>query len=267
MRRGFTLIELLVVIGIIGVLIAITLVIGGQVLTGAKSRTTADVIRQLNSITDQWVQLEDRPLPSKYVFNFGALPTNDWEYALADVRVSGGGVTDPAIESGARAMALLASRAELAEAISTLPKDFVEAVDLRAVNASGAIVGNEPGKPVMSVRVIDAWKRPIRFVHPAFDGGWGDYWNGTSMVARPVTRDLNEQRGGVIQTTQNIRRSIMPVDPTLPINAGAIGDADEGLCEGKAAYWYSTGTDGDPGTRDDNVYATQPRYPSSTSGL
>lgn len=267
MRRGFTLIELLVVIGIIGVLIAITLVVGGQVLNSSKARTTADVIRQLNSLTDQWVQLEDRPVPSKYVFSFGPAPDDAWEYALADVRVNGGGVADPAIESGARAMALLAARAELAEAIKTLPGDFVETVDLRAVNAAGNVVGNEPGTPVTSVRVIDAWKRPIRFVHPAYDGGWGDYWNGTSLTARPVTRDLNERRGAVMQTTQNIRRSIMPVDPTLPANAGAIGDADEGLCEGKSTYWYSVGEDGDPGTRGDNVYATEPRYPSATSGL
>lgn len=267
MRRGFTLIELLVVIGVIAVLIAITFTIGGQVLTSGKSRTTADVIRQLNSITDQWVQLEDRPIPSKYVFINGAAPNDRWDYALADVRVSTASVREPAIESGARAMALLASRAELAEAIKTLPSDFIEAVDLRAVNASGNVMPNEPGAAVMSVRVLDAWRRPIRFVHPAYDGGWGAFWNGSTLVNRTVTRDLIEQRGAVVMTTPNIRRSIMPVDPTVPINAGAIGDADEGLCEGKSTYWYSMGEDGDPGTRSDNVYATEPRYPSATSGL
>lgn len=267
MRRGFTLIELLIVIGIIGVLVAITLVVGGQVLSSGKARTTADVIRQLNSITDQWVQLEDRPIPSKYVFSNGTVPGDQWEYALADVRVSGGDPRGPAIESGARAMALLLSRAELAEAIKTLPSDFVEAVDLRAVNGSGNVGPNEPPVAVTSVRVLDAWKRPLRFVHPAYDGGWGNFWNGTSLVARPVSRDLNERRGAVPSTTPNISRSIMPVDPTIPANAGAIGDADEGVCEGKSTYWYSVGEDGDPGTRSDNVYGVEPRFPSATSGL
>lgn len=266
MRRGFTLIELLVVIGIIGVLIAITLVVGGQVLTSSKARTTADVIRQLNSLTDQWVQLEDRPIPSRFSFTFGAAPDNVWDYALADVRRSDAAVGDPAIESGARAMALLSSRPELAEAIKTLPSDFVEAVDLRAVNAAGAVLANEPGKAVMSIRVLDAWKRPLRFVHPAYDGGWGDYWNGTTLVTRSVTRQMSERRGPAMIDTP-IRRSLKPFDPNAPGNGGGIGDADEGLCDGKATYWYSMGEDGDPGTRADNVYANPPRYPSATNGL
>ena len=266
MRRGFTLIELLVVIGIIGVLIAITLVVGGQVLSSAKARTTTDVIRQLGSLTDQWVQLEDRPLPSKYTFKFGAAPDDVWEYALADVRRADATGTDAGFESGARAMALLASRPELAEAIKTLPSDFVEAVDLRAVNAAGNVLANEPTKPVMSIRIIDAWKRPIRFVHPAYDGGWGDYWNGTSIVARTVTRQMSERRGAAVVDTP-IRRSLKPFDPNAPGNGLSVGDADEGLCDGKATYWYSVGEDGDPGTRKDNVYATEPRYPQATSGL
>lgn len=266
MRRGFTLIELLVVIGIIGILIAVTLVVGGQVLSSSKARTTADVIRQLNSLTDQWVQLEDRPLPSKYTFEFGAVPDNQWEYALADVRATGAGVADPAVESGARAMAILNARPELAEAIKTLPSDFVETVDLRAVNAAGNPLANEPGVAVQSVRVLDAWRRPIRLVHPAYDGGWGEYWNGSTLVPRPVTRQMSERRGPAFLNT-DIRRSIKPFNPDLPANAGGIGDADEGLCEGRSTYWYSMGEDGDPGTRGDNVYATQPRYPSATSGL
>ncbi len=47
----------------------------------------------------------------------------------------------------------------------------------------------------------------------------------------------------------------------------AVGDADEGICPSNQPYFYSSGTDGDPGTREDNVYSTIPRFPSRTAEL
>jgi len=260
MRRAFTLIELLVVIGIIAVLVAITLVVGGQVLSSGKTRTTTEVIRQLTSITDQYVQFEDKPVPSKYVFSMGAAANDTWEYSLVDARVDGANGLVTPIESGARAIAVLRNRPEIADALKTLPSKFVEATDLREAG------GNQPAVAVQSTRILDAWGRPIRFVHPAFDGGFGPYWNGTTLVARLADRQLNEVRGGAILNT-DIRRSYFPFDPTLPANTGFTGDADEGICDGKSPYWYSMGEDGDAGTRADNVYVNKPRFPQATSAF
>lgn len=278
MRRGFTLIELLIVVGIIGVLVAITLVVGGQVLAGGKSRTTQDILRQLSTATDLWAQQADSKIPSKYTFSTGPGAGERWEYALADVREQApppDGAIAPAIDSGARAMALLRSRPDVAAALSTLPSKFVVAVDLRARDAGGTVAGNEPSEAVNSVQVLDAWGRPIRFVHPAWDGGWGEYWNGSTVTARdnpyaalPAGQRPSEIRGGTEVARTTWRRSYKPFSPQAPgVTDAWVGDADEGRCESGAPYWYSVGEDGDPGERGDNVYTTRPRFDRATEAL
>ncbi len=100
--------------------------------------------------------------------------------------------------------------------------------------------GFRPAQPAATIEVLDGWGKPIRFVHPAFDGGWGPFWNGTALVStgRDQTKTIAEQRGAQVKNT-DYRRSIMPVDPTQPLNLGATGDADESLAAGNRPFWYS----------------------------
>src|SRR5437899_1221558 len=64
-HRGFTLIELLIVIGIIGVLVGITLVVGSQVMTGGKKNVTLDTIRVLDSSREAYIHSKgENPPPT-----------------------------------------------------------------------------------------------------------------------------------------------------------------------------------------------------------
>ena len=118
-----------------------------------------------------------------------------------------------------------------------------------------------------AVNIRDAWGRPMRFVHPAFHGGYGDFWD-------PVAERLDGSRGilKVLLPTNSGRpfpmeykRSYRPFAADAPgRKATWIGDADEGMAVGGRGYFYSAGEDGDPGTRANNVYSTVPRFPVET---
>ena len=60
---GFTLIELLVVIGIIGLLIGITLVVGNQVVTGGKKQLTTDTLRVLDQSLEAYIHATGGGIP------------------------------------------------------------------------------------------------------------------------------------------------------------------------------------------------------------
>lgn len=121
----------------------------------------------------------------------------------------------------------------------------------------------------MGLSLKDAWGQPIRFVHPAYHGGYGSGFqlqgDGTLVAAsnRSNTSELRKklkQSGGTDRTV-SFRRSARPTGSTTD---NSIGDADEGLCAGTMPYFYSTGPDKNAGTRTDNVYTTKPTYPAET---
>src|SRR4051812_10028635 len=65
-RRGFTLIELLVVIGIIGLLVGITLVVGGQVMTGGRRSVTQDTLRTLDTALLAYIDAKGENPPATF---------------------------------------------------------------------------------------------------------------------------------------------------------------------------------------------------------
>jgi hypothetical protein len=114
---------------------------------------------------------------------------------------------------------------------------------------------------------FDAWRNPIRLVHPALDG-----------VVKPAQWNSPELSGilaptGSVWGVDRISRTF-EVGANPPVLAEDFGDGDSGVCEGSTPYFYSAGPDGRVGLRrvvtgatplefvnydEDNVYTRQPR--------
>lgn len=260
-RSAFTLIELLVVIGIISILIGIALVLGPQVIGSGKQRQTEDVLRALDGVVGIYVDDKGGAPPSMLtkVIN-GA----SYDLPIIDARESNqtSAKTDEGVDSVARFIAAAADSGRADAASRSLSPKLVRSV----------VVGKVLNNDVRGTRVVDGWGNPIRFVHPAYDGGAGDYWNGSSLstadgVNRRKTIDIQVRSGGSetlpLYKKVSFRRSYRAFDASAAATSN--GDADEGLCPGRAPYFYSAGADGDAGARVDNVYINKPQWPSETA--
>ncbi len=123
--------------------------------------------------------------------------------------------------------------------------------------------------------VRDAWGRPIRFAHPAFQGGSGDYYD--TAAAAFVARTRLTVRGPVGAQEVVIDRSYQPYNlSTSPATdwsgrsvaaSNPTGDGDEGRLPSGRAYFYSAGPNGNPGARRTNVYVdgARPEFPAETA--
>lgn len=267
-RSGFTLIELLVVIVIIGILAGIALVIGNSVTQGSKSRVTEDVMRVLDGTLTEYTA-EKGKVPSVFTDDRGR------EWPLVDARPNGSTFTSAATPSLALYFLALREAPGVEQLASGIDSRFVRrgGPDGKAVALKmPGVTGNDPeikkrGDPnptpiTDSLWVLDGFGNPIRFVHPKFHGGHGEYFNSTGATLTPTRPSMTLQVGAGSATVE-YRRSARPYNPIPPetLAKGTVGDADEGLCVGGRPYFYSTGPDGDPGTNTDNVYTTRPTFP------
>ncbi|MEM8757845.1 MAG: prepilin-type N-terminal cleavage/methylation domain-containing protein [Planctomycetota bacterium] len=244
-RRGaFTLIELLVVIGVIAVLAGIGLAVGSNVLNTGRDTLTVNTITRLNTVLTN-LNAETDLRPREYaVYNavdpmapggFSPLP-------IIDARIDGSAAdaSNTAEPSLGRFLKFASERVPGVETSWTQ-------LDASIVRTSN--IGTDTIE-VLGAEVLDAHGNPIRFVHPQFDGGYGDYIDGT--------RDTLSATVGT--TEVDFRRSYR-----VESGPSAIGDADEGICQGGTPYLYSAGADGDPGTRADNIYGdVTPTFPPET---
>ena len=101
--------------------------------------------------------------------------------------------------------------------------------------------------------IVDAWQRPIRYVHPKFDGLFHPTGDPAGFMTLSDAAVLGPPPQGRIYATDGVRRN----------NAAAGGepaDSDGGLCVGNHPYFYSAGPDGDPSTIEDNVYSVKPQF-------
>lgn len=252
---GFTLIELLTVIIIIAILSGIGLTVAVSLQRGSKVRQTEDILRSLDGIISE-VMTARQGNPSA----FYATEAGD-QYPLVDGASDGLG-TDPAtnlsriqpslplfLESVVRLPGIEAK-------LASLPPQYASRRDVVAIGWSSANAASRVQTLTRLLNVNDAWGNPIRFVHPRFEGGAGAYVNMTgtrlAMSVRPLAV-AGAPNFAAVEFTRSWR-------PTGTVR----GTADEGITTGGRPYVYSSGPDGNPGTRDDNVYLTRPAFPAET---
>lgn len=259
--HAFTLIEILVVIVIIGILVTISLVVGKQVRTGGQSRSTEDTIRILDQSLVEY-EKATRELPaSKFVYRNILNSPKPYEYPLVDGRRdlpldNFDKDAFPAIPTGARYTAMCASVPEADSLLKGINSKLV-----RFAVIDPALKVSPP-----AVEVLDSFGRPIRFVHPAFDGGYGDAFDPAPIATRDMKITVVTDAGSNVDPLgTTYRRSAHPANPAKTYTGTPVGDADEGICPSRRPYFYSAGPDGDPGTRSNNVYTTRPTYPTETA--
>ncbi len=275
-RRGFTLIELLVVIGIIALLIAIVSVVGGRVIAGSKATMVQDTIKAMDLVYAGYMADRDlRPDP-------GVPDPRNSEYILpvADARNMSSG-DDEMINSIGLFIYQMEREGQPVQAALTglnprLVTFFAEDPNAPMVGPTTSTARPDFSKLPQLRTVMDPWGRPLRYVHPAYSGSLFD-----------ATFDAAERRGVYAPSPDPSRPYALRIvltevpDAQLPIQqirrnggeaatgarpgAPVLADSDGGICPkyGGVAYFYSAGPDGDPSTREDNVYvdANRPTFP------
>jgi prepilin-type N-terminal cleavage/methylation domain-containing protein len=270
--RGFTLVEILVVMAIIAILITISVVLAGRVTQGGRVRATENLIKVLDNALTSYMADRESKVPAVFRDDAGEV------FPLWDGREDANNAVDRDAHPAEPSLAMFLFVARDVPAIDTMIKGidarFLKTLpDLRTPAAHNNPLRMRPAAgqaPVVvsGITVLDAWGRPIRFVHPAWDGGGGRYWDGSSLQSARslITFDVDSD-GNVGEAGEGIRRSYRPFEPdSVPVST-PVGDADEGICVNGRPYFYSAGPDGDPGTREDNVYSFRPEFPRETAAF
>lgn len=272
-RRGFTLVELLVVIGVIALLVGITLVVGQSVLSGAKANNTRDTLKTLDAAVDAYIADLGRGPRSvaKLPFETGVgtedvLPVWDGVVGTPDLN-DAEEVRGATLNSGG--LLLLALRGSGA-AEGVLAQLRGESVVQRAA-AEGDTLTSSTTSELRNefLTVLDGFGRPIRGVHPAFDGvlvGAGDPRAGLSDVALMLPQ---RNTVGDEAVTQNIDRDRLPARVTSAgLRRNDLTDSDGGTSPSDRPYFYSVGPDGAAGADADFdgkvAQAFVDRYPAAS---
>lgn len=297
-RPGFTLIELLVVIVIIAILVAITLSVAGGVQQTGRKRLTTEAIRQIDLAIDAFItQTGGSPSPFAEAGPPVANPDETRFYPVADaVDTTSGDELNRTVINSMGLFIAQAERAGLGSLFQGIPTSQLSVIDGDRPVIDGRTAAQTGNRQPELRTVLDGWGRPIRFVHPAFDGLM------TAEIARGETRpaglpgtDLavlparntdtatltaspfdavplilrRRQANGSETLDENqlpirrLRRNVLTDSDrmTWTGTGPAIGDSDGGLCINARPYAYSAGEDGDPSTiTDSNVYTTQPQF-------
>lgn len=258
-RHAFTLVELLVVIAIIGILMAISLIVGSQVISGGKARATADTLRVLDSAVSDYVnrvgKIPDSTVRVETDANTGS--TNNlfpvFDGSFGDFTVQ----RPPTMNTVGLFLHQVAGTGNASETVATINPKYVRLFDPDGPS------GDHPEL----MTVFDGWGRPIRYVHPSFDGRWpesgrslGQPGSGVDFAIAaqsPIKSDAQRQDLKISVVRRNFL-SDEDRENWVPTDIDPIGDSDGGICPAQRPYFYSPGEDNDPSTLDDNVYTSQP---------
>lgn len=288
LARAFTLVELLIIIIVISILITVTLVVATRVTNTGRDNLSKDTIRVLDTFVQSTMQTTGSRLPDLLKFN-PQNSSNQWTFPIVDGRYDDrpGKTfrpdTDPAQPSLSLFLAAASLQTDVESILNQIGDDFVKREPVRAWgwdnNSFGALTIDPDDAPMgMFVgTVLDGHEQPLRFVHPSYDGGHGDYswweasserWQASGSPGRPTRPPLDATwvTGGTspVRFAEQFSRSMRPYDANRNDADQLVGDADEGICPGDVPYFYSAGADQDPGTREDNAYSTDPNFPIET---
>ncbi len=285
-RCAFTLIELLAVISVILILATISLVVGRRVVDTGRTRTAQNLVRVLDQTLVEYLSSTGQStLPSTFTAGDGT------QFPIIDARAATNYLPPPTPElanawqfahpaepSLALYMALLADAPSAEKMLSQIDAKLLRQNDSKSglvteVRTALGPVLDANSNPLELATIVDPWGNPLRIVHPAYHGGYGLLF--TSRASSPgvfsgfvrPNLEFREPRTGV---QVQYRRSAMPFNPLMGLEPGDrrefnwVGDADEGLCTNSRPYFYSAGSDFNPGTREDNVYSVIPTFPSQS---
>jgi len=293
--RAFTLIELLVVIAIIGILVTIVTTVGANAIRGGKARQTQDTIRVVDTAVTTYLN-DLGKVPPAFIAAFAPSISPQFDgadfaaYPMADAvdLTSGSEMNKTRINSIGLFMRAL-DDVGLGDTLASVDPQVLTRWDGDGdlVDDSGTAPSGAGQQPELRT-LLDGWGKPLRFVHPAWDGliteednlgnprpvnSWGTalmpintaatgdgtgYW--LEANRSPAGYDSSNATDFPIQM---LRRNFL-TDKDRDIwsdPAPAIGDSDGGYTIGNVPYIYSAGPDGDPSTLDDNAYTTEPRRP------
>ncbi len=233
-RRAFTLLELLIVIGVIAILVGLALAIGRSVSGRGKEVRTQELIKVLDTTIADFTASAGGGLPPATVVDprrTNPLVSGEPSVVqpVADAYASAGGS-----EGLLNSVGLYLTQCEARPSTRALVQG-IDAKFMRELDPDGTQETWDLLPPLRTV--FDGWDRPIRYVHPAWDGLLED--NGAPMPAPSPPSGKNWFAPNLTLTR---------VSP----------HADGGLCRGGQPYFYSAGPDGDPSTTADNVYTTKP---------
>ena len=253
-RAAFTLLELLIVIAIITLLAAISLAIGAKVLSGGRETLTTNVVRVMDDAMNSYITDGADRVPEALVEHPDTTAGSIVWQPIADAR-RGDTYDEEMVNSSGWFIYQMKEVSTVNSAVSGLSSKVVKQYSPN-VDASGDPPAG--GQPLMTT-AFDGWGRPMRYVHPTFDGVLHedtdtfstDDGNGVDV------EDLVTIKSGESFAFPTIRRNMR--SKTVTGGATKIADSDGGLCPNNRPYFYSAGADGDPSTMEDNVYITRPQ--------
>jgi prepilin-type N-terminal cleavage/methylation domain-containing protein len=246
-RPAFTMIELMVVIGIIAILIALLVIVGGRVAGTGKQSATLSTIKALDATMGAVLQERGR-LPRAVVRDPRSDAANEGYWPIADGSWEVGGESI----NSAGWFLQLASEIPGASDLTGLDPELLR---LYSPTAASSISTTPADNHPLLTTPMDGWGNPIRFVHPDFDGN--------RLPADPWT--LGTDYAYVVDEVIRIGA----------VNSAAELDdlnADGGFAPGNQPYFYSAGPDGKVGVQvntagdivedfnEDNVYSVKPEF-------